>query len=60
MANPKRRVSQARRRAKRQHQNLRPVALVRCSNCGTNIRPHTICYSCGHYRTKQVMLGDSV
>jgi len=59
MANPKRRISPARRGNKRAHQKLQAVQLVRCSNCGTSIRPHHICPSCGFYRGKQMIVGES-
>lgn len=57
MANPKRRVSRARRGNKRAHQKLPRLQLVRCSNCGVMIRPHHICPSCGFYRGRQMLPG---
>ncbi|MEO0479949.1 MAG: 50S ribosomal protein L32 [Planctomycetota bacterium] len=59
MAVPKRRISRARRGNKRAHQKLTAVALVKCTNCGTAIRPHHTCPSCGFYRGRQVLVGRS-
>ena len=59
MANPKRRISSHRRGNRRIHQGLQMAQLVRCSNCSTRIRPHTVCYSCGYYRGRQVIVGSS-
>lgn len=57
MAVPKRRVSRARRGHRRLHQKLEIVQLVKCTNCGTRIRPHHVCSACGFYRGKQVTPG---
>jgi len=59
MAVPKRRTSRSRRNNRRQHLGIARMQLVRCSNCGTAIRPHTVCASCGHYRGRQVMVGET-
>ncbi len=59
MALPKRRISRARRGNRRAHQGLDKIQLVRCTNCGTSIRPHHVCPSCGFYRGKQIMVGPS-
>ncbi|GAB4154325.1 MAG: 50S ribosomal protein L32 [Planctomycetota bacterium] len=56
MANPKRRISRARRGNRRAHQALTRAQLVKCSHCGSAIRPHTVCPDCGHYRGRQVTL----
>ena len=59
MAHPKRRQSRARRGKRRIHDVLTKIQLVRCSNCGTTIKPHRICPACGYYRGKQVIVGQS-
>lgn len=60
MANPKRRISRSRRNKKRAHLRLTPTQLVRCSNCGAAIKPHHVCAGCGHYRGRQVLVGETV
>lgn len=59
MAVPKRKLSRARRGNRRAQQSLARTQLVRCTHCGSMIRPHTICKACGHYRGRQIMLADS-
>ncbi len=59
MANPKRRHSKARRDHKRAHKGLKLAQLVSCSKCGTRIRPHHICASCGYYRGRQMIVGKT-
>lgn len=58
MANPKRRLSRARRGYRRMHLVLERAQLVKCTHCGASIRPHTICQDCGYYRGRQVILGQ--
>ncbi len=60
MANPKRRQSRSRRNNRRANLRLTPVQLVRCSNCGAAIKPHHVCASCGYYRGRQVLAGQTV
>ena len=59
MAVPKRKVSRARRGSRRINQALARTQLVRCTHCGSMIRPHTICKACGHYRGRQILLAES-
>lgn len=59
MAVPKRRHSRSRRNNRRHHLRLEAIQLVRCSNCGTSIRPHTVCAACGYYRGRQVKVGET-
>ncbi|MCR9246807.1 MAG: 50S ribosomal protein L32 [bacterium] len=55
MAVPKRKISRAHRGNRRSHLSLQRTQLVRCTNCGAMIRPHTICKACGHYRGRQIL-----
>lgn len=50
---PKRRHSKTRKRVRRASINL-AVNLIACKNCGTLIRPHMVCISCGFYGGKAV------
>ena len=54
MAVPFRRTSKTRKRLRRSHQNLTIGTLVSCSNCGSAIKPHTICPTCGFYDGKEI------
>ena len=49
MAHPKRRQSKHRQGIRRSHLALKPLQLNRCGRCGTAVKPHTVCESCGHY-----------
>lgn len=52
---PKRKLSKGRRGRRRQHDQLQPISLVVCDNCGNSKRPHTVCPQCGYYRGREVI-----
>ncbi len=54
---PFRRTSKTRKAKRRTHQNAEMPTTVMCDNCGANIKPHTVCKACGHYKGKQVIKG---
>jgi len=47
MAVPKRRVSSARRGARRSHHHIKAKQNTYCDRCGEPILPHALCWSCG-------------
>jgi large subunit ribosomal protein L32 len=51
---PKRKTSKGRRDRRRVHDQLSPIALVTCDNCGERKRPHVACPKCGHYRGREI------
>lgn len=51
---PKRKVSKGRRDRRRLHDQLKPLQLVVCDNCGERKRPHTACPKCGYYRGREI------
>ncbi|QXD13740.1 50S ribosomal protein L32 [Rhodocaloribacter litoris] len=57
MANPKRKHSKARTRARRAnyYNRLREPQLMECPNCGDTKVMHRACPSCGYYRGRQVV-----
>lgn len=55
MAVPKRRTSKSKKRMRRSHHNISPVATIRCSNCGSSVIPHRVCWNCGYYRGRDVL-----
>ncbi|MDP6423685.1 MAG: 50S ribosomal protein L32 [Planctomycetota bacterium] len=55
MAVPRRKHSRARQAKRRSQWKATPLQLVDCSYCGSRIRPHTVCLSCGRYRGRQVL-----
>jgi large subunit ribosomal protein L32 len=55
MISPRRKHSRARQAKRRAQWKGTAVQLVDCSNCGSRIRPHTVCKNCGHYRGRQVV-----
>ncbi len=59
MATPKRKISRSQRGNRRSHHALARTQLVRCTHCGSMIRPHTICKSCGHYRGRQILVANN-
>lgn len=42
-------------RQRRSHHALDPGAHSRCSHCGKELRPHTVCGNCGYYKGRQVI-----
>ena len=52
---PKRRTSKARRDKRRAQWTLKSHRLVTCPQCGSPVRPHHVCLSCGTYRGTQVL-----
>ena len=53
MAVPKRKVSQARRTSVAPLcGSWKPLALVKCSQCGEYKLPHQVCGNCGYYKGK--------
>ena len=52
---PKRKLSKGRRGRRRQHDQLQPLKLVACENCGEMKLPHVVCQSCGYYRDREVI-----
>ena len=55
MALPKKKISRARRDARRSHDSLRRAAPTECPNCGELKLPHHVCPSCGQYREREVL-----
>ncbi len=55
---PKSKVGPRRKRQRRTHYKLSPVAIVRCSNCNEYRQPHHVCPACGTYRGMQVVRVD--
>ncbi len=54
MAVPKRKISKARKRARRSHHALPKSQLIACENCGSMRRPHRVCPECGYYKNAPV------
>jgi large subunit ribosomal protein L32 len=52
---PKRKTSKGRRDRRRIHDQLSPIALVTCDNCGEMKRPHTVCKKCGQYKGREII-----
>jgi large subunit ribosomal protein L32 len=46
---PKRKISKARKRRRRNHDKLMKPSLSTCPKCGSVKRPHFKCPNCGHY-----------
>ena len=56
MAVPKRKSSQSRRDKRRSSTwKLATPGLIKCPNCGTLIKAHHVCPSCGMYDGKKVI-----
>ena len=52
---PFRRTSKTRKAKRRTHQRAEKPTTYMCENCGSNIKPHTVCKSCGFYKGEQVI-----
>ena len=62
MANPKRKHSKARTRARRSqyYNSLKSPELMECPNCGNTKMLHRACPTCGHYRGRQVIEPEEI
>ncbi|HHI80944.1 MAG TPA: 50S ribosomal protein L32 [Planctomycetes bacterium] len=56
MAVPRRKHSRARQAKRRAQWKGTLVQLASCSQCGSAVRPHTVCLNCGYYKGKQVLV----
>jgi large subunit ribosomal protein L32 len=55
MATPKKRLSRSKRGQRRAHDAITPVTTVNCANCGSVVKPHHVCPSCGYYKGKEIV-----
>jgi large subunit ribosomal protein L32 len=55
MANPKHKISRARRDKRRAHHALATPTLTLCPQCREPKLPHRVCLSCGTYRGRDVI-----
>ncbi|MBF0382388.1 MAG: 50S ribosomal protein L32 [Magnetococcales bacterium] len=55
MAVPKKKISSARRGARRAHNALKTPQLASCSNCQEAVMPHRVCPKCGWYDGREVV-----
>lgn len=58
MAVPKRKVSKSRRDKRKANWKLTAPNLAECSKCGSFIKPHHVCKSCGSYNKREVIKVD--
>ncbi len=56
MAVPKRKTGKCDTRSRRSaNMKMTAKSLVKCSQCGEKILPHTVCPECGHYKGREVI-----
>ena len=57
MPNPKKKFSKSRRSSRRAvyYGRLDAPAMTTCPECGTTVKTHRACTSCGTYRGRQVL-----
>ncbi|RMH31096.1 MAG: 50S ribosomal protein L32 [Nitrospirae bacterium] len=55
MANPKHKISRARRDKRRTHKKLSPPNLSLCPQCHEPKLPHATCLNCGTYKGRAVI-----
>jgi large subunit ribosomal protein L32 len=55
---PFRRTSKTRKAKRRTHQRAPMPTVITCTNCGSPIKPHTVCKTCGFYKGKEVIKKD--
>lgn len=42
-------------RSRRSHHALTTARLSKCSHCGKDVLPHSVCPNCGYYKGRQVI-----
>jgi len=55
MAVPKQKHTKSRRDKRRAHIKLKTPSLIKCPKCKNSIKPHTVCWSCGYYKGREVI-----
>jgi large subunit ribosomal protein L32 len=55
MSVPKKRKTSSKTRKGRSHQALKKVSLNKCPKCGHEVKPHSACGFCGHYKGREVL-----
>ncbi|MFL6515448.1 MAG: 50S ribosomal protein L32 [Chthoniobacterales bacterium] len=55
MGVPKRKTSKMRLRTRKAANAWRSAELNKCPQCGSTVRSHTACASCGYYKGRQVL-----
>lgn len=58
MAEPKKKLTRARRGWRRSHDALTLLKLSPCPKCGESKLPHQVCPNCGYYKGKKVINVD--
>ncbi|MBN9396345.1 MAG: 50S ribosomal protein L32 [Candidatus Melainabacteria bacterium] len=54
MAQPKKKTSHQKQHQRRAHWKAAQFSVGNCTNCGANVRPHTVCGVCGFYRGRVI------
>lgn len=54
-AEPKRKISKARKGKRRTHHKIDATALISCPQCNSPKRPHHVCLTCGSYDGREVI-----
>ncbi|MGC9336990.1 MAG: 50S ribosomal protein L32 [Candidatus Cloacimonadia bacterium] len=55
MAVPKKKTAKAKSRSRKTHWKAKSDAVIKCPNCGEEMRPHFVCPHCGFYRGKKII-----
>ena len=55
MGVPKRKTSKMRLRTRKAANRWHAPQLTKCGQCGSRVRSHTACPSCGYYKGRQVL-----
>ena len=55
MPTPKKKTSRSKRNMRRSHDHMTLMNVISCNNCGSMMRPHRICPSCGFYRGQEAV-----
>ncbi len=55
MAEPKSKLSRRVRGNRRSHDHLAQPGVSKCANCGSWMKPHNACASCGYYNGREVI-----
>lgn len=58
MPMPKKRTTRSKRGMRRSHDGISAVTVINCVNCGSTVKPHHVCPSCGYYKGKSVITAE--
>lgn len=59
MPTPKKKTSRSVRGMRRSHDAMSATTVINCKNCGSLVKPHFVCPSCGYYKGREIVAASA-